>query len=73
MSRIESGFIPLPKVESGRTSDKAYFKLNLPQFVDQDFRISAFPSWFPALDRAVALQILTRTQKLVADLHPEKK
>lgn len=36
MSRIESGFIPLPIVESGVTSDRVYLKLNLPQYLDQD-------------------------------------
>ncbi|OGH11020.1 MAG: hypothetical protein A3B38_02405 [Candidatus Levybacteria bacterium RIFCSPLOWO2_01_FULL_36_13] len=36
MNKIESGFIPLPKVEREQPLDNVYFNFNLPQFVDQD-------------------------------------
>ncbi len=38
-----------------------------------NLRSSIFPSFLPQLDRAAAVQVLARTQKLVADLHPDKK
>jgi hypothetical protein len=35
-SRIESGFVPLPKVEQEQPEDKIRIALNLPGYVDQD-------------------------------------
>ncbi len=36
MSRIESGFIPLPKVEQEQPENNLEIRLNLPSYVDQD-------------------------------------
>jgi hypothetical protein len=35
-ARIESGFVPLPKVEQEQPEDKIKIILNLPPYVDQD-------------------------------------
>ena len=36
MSRIESGYVPLPKVEQEQPEDNIEIRLNLPAYVDQD-------------------------------------
>ena len=36
MSRVESGFVPLPKVEQEQPESKTFYHLNLPDYVDQD-------------------------------------
>lgn len=36
MSRIESGFVPLPKVEQEQPEPNLEIRLNLPEYVDQD-------------------------------------
>lgn len=57
MSKVESGFIPLPKVEQAQPLDNLLIELNLPQVVDQD-RIGINVSRIDSLCRLSGIEAL---------------
>lgn len=58
MSRVESDFIPLPRVEQEQPSEYGEIRLNLPPFVDQD-RIGVNVSRMDSLSRLSGFKRLT--------------